>query len=215
MRIGIGVTTTPNRRALLDECIDSINTYTSFAQLYVHNDENFKGVAYSKNMCLDNLRKNDFIFLFDDDCRPKSHAWLEYLCLAFEHTNENHFLLLNESHERLTSDTIGINKYKECGGVFMAFTKRVINDVGYMDERYKGWGFEHAGYSNRIYRAGLNSHPYLMPRDLNEFIYSSDYAGEKIESSITETQKKSNYADNLSIFMEELSGGKIYKTFKQ
>lgn len=204
MKIGIGITTTPNRKALFDECLHSMQQHTSFANLYIHNDTEKKGVAYSKNMCLHNLKDNDFIFLFDDDCRPKSSEWLPYIIQAFEITYENHFLLLDDKlHTQLQPQHININRYKDCGGVFMALTGKALNEVGYMDSRYKLWGFEHAGWSNRVFNIGLNSSPYLMPRDLRELIYSCDYEGEQIESSVTEAEKKSNYEHNSSIFLEE------------
>lgn len=214
MKIGIGVTTTPNRKNRVDECFNNLDKYSPIANLFIYNDENFKGVAYAKNMCIDKLKHNDYVFLFDDDCFPVDEDWVEYLVTAFENTGENHFLYLNESHQPYLKKHTGITIYKECGGVFMAMTKKAINEVGYMDSRYIGWGFEHAGYSNRIHLAGLNSAPYMMPDKLPNYLFAHDYEGEKIESSISDEAKQKNYQHNFTIFQEELRKHQPHKKFK-
>ena len=53
MTIGIGITTTPNRKNRLHECLDALDKFSPMANLYIYNDAEFKGVAYAKNMCLD------------------------------------------------------------------------------------------------------------------------------------------------------------------
>lgn len=215
MNIGIGITTTPNRQHLVSECLESIKMYTKAANLYVHNDINYRGVAYSKNMCLYHLKNNSYIFLFDDDCFPIWYEWTDYVIDCFDNTGENHFLFLNDKqHQPMNvNNHIGINTYKECGGVFMALTKEALNKVGYMDSEYSGWGFEHAGWSNRVHRHGLNSAPYLMPEDLNKYLFAYDYK-KKIESSVSDIQKRSNYEHNLKVFQRELTEPLTRKTFK-
>lgn len=214
MNIGIGITTTPNREHLLKECLMNLKKHTKAANLYVHNDKEYRGVAYSKNMCLYHLRHNSYIFLFDDDCFPQMANWEEYLIDCFDYTGEHHFLFLNKSHQPLDiNNHVGITTYKECGGVFMAMTGKALNEVGYMDSEYKGWGFEHAGWSNRVYRHGLNSAPYLMPDKLNDYLYAWDYIG-KINSSISNNDKLTNYEHNYKIFQKELTERLIYKSFK-
>ena len=214
MSIGIGITTTPNRKNRLHECMDALDKFSPTANLYIYNDNEFKGVAYAKNMCLHHLKSNDYIFLFDDDCYPADYGWVNYLITAFDNTGENHFLFLNDAmHFPLGKKHIGITTYKECGGVFMAMTKKAVNEIGYMDTRYIGWGFEHAGYSNRIHKAGLNTAPYLMPDRLPTYLFAHDY-NSKIESSITDVKKQENYQHNFNIFQEELKEQPIHKKFK-
>lgn len=215
MTIGIGITTTPNRESLFRDTMKYIQKFTKVAQLYVHNDSNYRGVAYSKNMCMYHLRKCNYVFLFDDDCYPVDSNWVEYLVDCFDYSGENHFLFLNDRmHKKLDkSNHIGISQYQECGGVLMAYTKDVLNNIGYMDKEYSGWGFEHAGWSNRVHKAGLNSAPYLMPDKLPLMLRSFDYTG-KIESSISDISKQKGFENNIKVFQRELLEQPTYKPFK-
>ena len=52
------------------ELLKYLKKYTKVANLYIHNDTSYRGVAYSKNMCFYNLRFNTYNFVFDDDCFP-------------------------------------------------------------------------------------------------------------------------------------------------
>lgn len=216
MNVGIGITTTPSRSHMLQECLENIEKRTKVSNLYVFNDIDYRGVAYAKNMCLKNLKHNSYIFLFDDDCFPIDSNWMDYLIDCFDYTGEHHFLFLNDKlhHPMKESNHVGITKYKECGGVFMALTSRALNTVGYMDSEYKGWGFEHAGWSNRVYKHGLNSAPYLMPNKLPVMLYAYDY-NKKIESSISNEEKQKNYQHNMKVFQRELVEHNTYKPFKK
>ena len=216
MKIGIGITTTPNRAYLMQKTLSQIQTYTDNAEIYIHDDISFKGVAYAKNMCIHNLRHCDFVFLFDDDCYPTHQGWINYCIAVFEQTSEKHFLLLDKvTHAPFVTYAPGMYCFENCGGVFMAFDnhKGLFKKVGYMDSRYTGWGFEHAGYSNRIYRMGYTSHPYIMPQFLDQYIYSLDYH-QSVASSVTNEQKTINYHQNFKIFQSELNDKPKYKAFK-
>ena len=212
MQIGIGITTTPNRDARV--MINDVVKYSKFDSLYIHNDTEFKGVAYSKNMCLYNLKHCDYIFLFDDDCYPITEGWIEYLITTFKTSGQSHFLLLWDKLHTLKYYSNDIKYYKECGAPFMAFKKECVSEVGYMDSNYKGWGFEHAGYTNRIHRAKLNTYNYMMPAKLTEYLVSEDYLA-PIKSSLTDEQKQLNYSHNWSIFNAECKADSvIYKPFQ-
>jgi hypothetical protein len=215
MTIGIGITTTPNREAIFKETLKCIKKYTKVANLYIHNDTNYNGVAYAKNMCMYHLRRCSYVFLFDDDCYPIDENWLDYVIDCFDYTGENHFLFLNDKlHQPLERyNHIGITEYKECGGVFMAYTKQVINTIGYMDSEYSGWGFEHAGWSNRVYKAGLNSAAYLMPEKLPTMLRALDYTG-KVTSSISDVAKQKGFQNNIKVFQREMNEQPTYKRFK-
>lgn len=211
MKIGIGITTTPNRD--VSHCVNMVedNTPKDSYDLFIHNDVEFKGVAYSKNMCLYALRHCDLIFLFDDDCWPIDRAWFKYLIKA--HNESHHYLYLNDRMHGFEKRVGGILGFRDCGGVFMSFSKTVIEKVGYMDSRYKGWGFEHAGYSNRIHQAGLSQFKYQMPRSLSNYIQSQDYAG-VTDGSTTKEIRSQYYEHNRLVFLDEINSGIIYKEFK-
>ncbi len=174
-KIGIGVTTTPNREKHLLLWLEQYGNYLpkGSVQLHIERDVTGAGIAASKNECLKALQGNDYIFLFDDDCFPIAYDWAEFFIAAYKNTGENHFLYLNRSHQLISAqDNIG--KYKDSGGCMMFLTRAVIEQVGGYYKGYGVYGFEHAGYSNRIYQAGLNTAPYLSPIDSGKYIYSLD-----------------------------------------
>src|SRR3990170_895365 len=78
MTIGIAITTTPNRKDFLELCLSQIEKHTKRYNLFVHNDTEGKGVAYSKNECLKAVKHYDHIFLLDDDCFPIADGWTDH-----------------------------------------------------------------------------------------------------------------------------------------
>lgn len=211
--IGIGVSTTPNRKEHFNLWLDKFNqvkpdTY----HLHIHEDYNYRGVAYSKNQSLNALKGCDYIFLFDDDCFPIAHGWEQY----FINSGENHLLYLNPTHGILAKQG-ELEYYQNCGGVFMFMTKECIDKVGFMNSEYQRYGFEHAGYSNRIFRAGLTRSPYQQLRETSKYIYSMDYSGAyynlRHKSAITDEEKKKEIEINRDIFINELNSSKIFYKF--
>lgn len=176
MKIGIGITTF-NRDKHLHLCLSQINANTGDYVLHVANDNiDRKGVAYRKNQCLEALKDCDYIFLFDDDCFPIKKGWVEYFIRQHKLTSEHHFLYLKETGSIKKINTVdGIDWFDNCGGCFMFLTKEVVEKVGGFSKEYGIYGFEHAGYSERIYKAGLTKHPYISPVGVSEYIYSLDY----------------------------------------
>lgn len=182
--IGIGVTTTPNRKYLLDQWLTNfrLNTKEPY-HLHVHRDEFYNGVAYSKNENLRALKSCDYVFLFDDDCFPISENWTQF----FIDSGYKHLLYLNEKLHGKPNNEV----YQNCGGVFMFMTKDVIEKVGAFDEKFNPYGFEHADYSNRIYG---KRHHYISLKDTDKYLRALDYEGNN-KSSITMAEK-TNYVQN-------------------
>jgi hypothetical protein len=208
-RIGIGVTTTPNRSEYIDTWRKNFEKVkpTSY-HLHIHEDVSYKGVAYSKNQNLKTLADCDYIFLFDDDCYPIKEGWAEY----FINSNEHHLLFLNHNHKVLAC-TGNVEHYNDCGGVFMFITSEVLNKVGYINSAYGRYGFEHAGYSNRIYKAGLTRSPYQQLVNTKEYLYAMDYNIEH-KSSIPEYKKAKLIEENRKVFINELQSPKIFYNFE-
>ena len=209
-RIGIGVTTTPNRNKYVNYWIENFEKVKPINyHLHIHEDVNYKGVAYSKNQNLKTLQDCDYIFLFDDDCYPIREGWAEY----FINSNEHHLLYLNNNHNKYI-DKNEVELYYDCGGVFMFLTKEVLNKVGYLNSEYGQYGFEHAGYSNRIYRAGFTHSPYQQLKNTKEYIYAMDYNIEH-KSSIPEYKKAKLIEENRKVFINELQSSKIFYNFEE
>lgn len=215
MKLGIGITTTPRRK--VSRVLERIEKYTfNSHSIYVHNDVDKKGVAYSKNMCIYNLRHCDYIFLLDDDCWPKSHGWDTQIINAMRYSGQNHLLYLNDTHYKrgmiTTTSGDALYYYRDCGGVFMSLTKEVVEKVGYLGSEYMGWGFEHAGYSTRIYRSGLNYAPYISFDAMKVLLHANDYDG-KNSGETPQRDKDQFYNQNKEVFLSEHSGD-IYKPFQ-
>ena len=175
MKIGIAVTTTPNRKEHSKFCLSQINNWNTFLNI----DDNNEGVAISKNECLHQLfevQNCDFAFLFDDDCFPIKSGWEMFFIDNFYQTGQNHFIYCkpNLSNEIIESKE-GVDIFNNCNGCFAFVTKEAFQKVGYFNKEYGLYGFEHADYSNRIYWAGLNTFgAYLCPKKAGEYIYSLD-----------------------------------------
>lgn len=219
MKIGIGITSTLSRPDYLAICEQHIRQNSDYAKIYIHIDEKMRGVAYSKNMCLLNLSDCDYVFLFDDDCFPIMKGWEDEIIRSHIKTGQHHFLYLNKTHHKINEPFVGISRFKECGGVFMSFTKRIIETVGFMDSRYKGYGYEHAGFSQRIYKSGLNYFPYLCPNSLNSYLYSIDYSGpypylKEHRQSQNKEDRTKFLNENLNIFIEECNPKITFKKFE-
>lgn len=171
--IGVGVLTF-NRPKHLTHWLKQFEKFkTPNMKLHIANDNNDrKGVAYRSNECLRELKDCDFIFIFNDDCFPITEGWAEF----FINTKQNHLLYLKETGSIKKQKTeSGIDSYNNCGGVMMFLTKEVLEKVGAFG-KYGIYGFEHAGYSQRIHGAGLTPMgPYLCPEGAGKYIYAMDY----------------------------------------
>jgi GT2 family glycosyltransferase len=198
--IGVGVTTY-NRPDCISECLTHILEYTRLEAVYIggnvklhiarDTDEDRRGVAYRKNECLRALKNCDYVFLFDDDCFPIKHNWVDFFIHASIFTKNEHFLYLNSSHKKQgaihTNDNLPqIDIYKDCGGVFMFMTKSAIDRVGAFDESYGLYGFEHADYSNRILDK-RGEYPCLA--DTDKYIFAHDYSLKIHASTITPLER--------------------------
>lgn len=179
MKIGIGVTSY-NRPAHLDLWVEQVTKHSPEdvkVHIEIDKKEDRKGIAYRKNECLKALQKCDYIFLFDDDCFPVADGWIDFFISMHKKTNQHHFLYLKSTTTlRKTSTVKDINIFDNCGGAFMFLTKEAIQKVGGFCKDYGLYGFEHAGYSNRIYSAGLNTiGKYICPNFASKYIYAMDY----------------------------------------
>jgi GT2 family glycosyltransferase len=190
MKIGIGVTTynRPKHLELWKKQISSFaptNLPGYYVETYIADDsQDRKGIAYRKNECLRALKDCDYVFLFDDDCFPIKEGWAEFFINACKASgnNQRHFIYLKETPtlKKTGSSWCGagdytIIQYNNCSGCMVFFTKEVIEKVGAYNPKYGIYGFEHAGYSNRIHKAGFTSlGAYTCPAGAGEYIYSMD-----------------------------------------
>ena len=190
MKIGIGVTTF-QRPELLKKCLDSIREFTENEYvLYVATDslEDRRGIALRKNECLFHLQNCDFVFLFDDDCYPIKKGWDNFVIDAHNKSGNHHFCyLIDRIHTAKNFYFFGdqtINSFVTCGGVFLSLTKKAIQKVGGFWDKYNLYGFEHYGYSFRVFKAKLNTDLFISIEGLNNYLYAHDYEDKNFQSTI-------------------------------
>ena len=189
MNIGLGVTTykRPEHLKLFKEQLKKFSKRGStlglglldyLVKIHEYDDEVArKGIAYGKNQCLKALKDCDYIFLFDDDCVPIKEGWIKWFIKAHKESGQHHFLYLRDTPSlRCTGVKKGIQIFNNCGGAFMFLTKEVLKTVGGFNKNYKLYGYEHAGYSDRIHKAGLTPFgAYLCPLGADKYIYAMDW----------------------------------------
>lgn len=183
--------------------------------IYVSKD--IPNIAKAKNECLHALRDCDHIFLFDDDCFPIKDGWVEFFINSSKNGLVDHLLYLTDRHNKQL-ESFEHGGYLDCGGCFMYMKKSAINRVGYFNTKYKQYGFEHAGYSKRIYKKA--NILFLSLLKTPEYLYSLDYQGEgewgiKHRPSITDYKTMQESLEyNRKVFQEEISGDKIYYEYE-
>lgn len=212
--IGIGITTC-NRPEHIKLCIEQIKKYTKDYKIYVHDDLDKRGVAWGKNKCLYNLKDCDHIFLFDDDCFPIAPNWTEF----FIKSGHKHTLYMN-GYYGLFAQNEELAYYANASGVFMYLTKEVLDKVGYFNPAYGRFGFEHAGYSKRIFNAGFTLTNFQVLHKTHQYIHSLDIDGVKgyeylnHESTITGEDRTKCINENNPIYIAETTSKQIYYEFK-
>lgn len=181
--IGIGITTTSNRKAIFERAILQIRYFApKDAKIVTITDT--VGIAKAKNQCLALLDDCEHIFLFDDDTYPITDDW------------HSPYIESGEPHLSYTfrRKVLGINAFKNtveyerpCG-CMIYINRDCLDKIGGFDESYQGWGHEHTDFSNRVYNAGLTSARFLDLRNSKELIHSMDEHKE-VKSSLTNKER--------------------------
>lgn len=195
MNVGIGITTY-NRPEYLKQCLEGIRKLAgTYDALYVFNDGSTsdyseiesevgsvpgvyyrsdanKGVAYAKNWLLKEMLAAgcDYLFLVEDDIIAKDpKAITEYIRLSqesgIEHWGFAHHGKANKG--KLMHRTRGIDLYRNPIGAWCMYTRKVIEEVGFFDERFiNAW--EHVEHSWRVAKAGYTPRWGMSVADLTK-----------------------------------------------
>ena len=144
------------------------------------------GIAWNKNRALfflHRIQKCDVIILIEDDCYPNHRAWENDWCRAGEKWGHANFGA-PWFRDKFLSGAGTLEDPFICAslsGQCVAFSDRALSVCGYLDSRFKGYGYEHAEHSARLVRAGfggemritergeLEPHYYLLTADLTVF----------------------------------------------
>ena len=174
------------------------------------------GVAKAKNKCISLLKDYKYIFLFDDDCFPYKDKWWEVYISASEKTNIHHFAHALKPHITVAKQFDDITYWNGALGCAMMIDDVVLEKCGGFDSKFGFWGYEHAEYTQRIYKMGVNPWLYITPNNISDYIWSFDAQGSfedftwAHKSSISEEEKAKCASENSTIYWKQTLGYKKY-----
>jgi GT2 family glycosyltransferase len=194
----------------------------------INNEENI-GVGKSKNKILRYLYEQncDYMFIIEDDTLIKDNNVFDEYIKASKRTGIQHFNYgpgtpfnrkQNENfdiHNRhkleqesepnprkvIDYGDVKISLYQHVAGMFSFFTRKVIEDVGYIDEDfYNAW--EHVEHTYRIIKKGY--HPPF-------WFFADIYNSHNFLTEHRDAIEKSAISKNSETFLENVrKGGELY-----
>lgn len=212
MKIGIGVTTTFARNETAQIAIQNIAKYSVGCKMAVVKD--VPGIAVAKNKCLALLDDCEHIFLFDDDTYAKVEGWylpyiysgINHLSFTFSHLHNG----MTNGNRKFEGEYMDCSRFQNPCGCMLYLTKRCLDTVGGFDERFIGWGYEHADYSRRIYNAGLTPYPFMDVKNSLDLLHSMDYYRE-VQSSVEPIQRAGFIKHNRPLYEQGVNSREYCK----
>lgn len=210
MKIGVACTTTPNREHVYKQWFSQYAKMSPEVFLYVHNDVDYRGIAYSKNKCLATLYAMGCtdLFLFDDDCMPTVEKWYE----PYVNSGLNH-ACWNLNREKIYTSYLGSNKpthiaYEKPNGCMLYVKREVLDVVGGWDVHFRGYGYDHVNWSDRIFNAGFTPARYIDIQNSSSLFKMID-----CQSSVSEEIRMRTIPINEKLYKERFNS-KEFKPFK-
>lgn len=183
LNVGIGVITY-NRKDHLAKTVEAIKAFTTGDyQLVVaddgSNDDTVewcgqnkvphtncpnKGVVRNKNRALyylNEVKKVDVLILLEDDCRPNKESWQKEWVIAallWGHINYAHKRIIKKEGAVVSGTGASTLPYlcKLVTGQCTACSKVAMENIGYLDPRFSGYGAGHVEWTERFIRQGYN-----------------------------------------------------------
>ena len=177
--LGIAITTM-NRAPHLERLLSAIKEFTNSEHFVVVCDDGStdatrdvafrseatyicgdrRGVAWNKNRGIYSILNNScasHIILMDDDILPAIYGWDQEWIKAIDRFGHINYAHAGHSDylvgPRVLSATCpGVSKM--LSGVCLGFSRRVLSEIGYMDNRFGRYGYEHADLTERALRTG-------------------------------------------------------------
>ncbi len=212
MRTGLAVCTTPTRA--ID---DGLRFCAPDTLIYVHNDRERRGPAWSRNRCIRHLYDAgcEFFFLLDDDVRVLFGGFEDYFAEHAARAGLDTLGLPESFKSRPLAIEGEIVYWDACIGAFHFFTRRFVDTVGYFNAAYAGYGWEDAAYKDRAKRSGLAGGRPGFPSLLRapSFFFSEDVYGRNPVPNYTPAEKREGIERNGPVAAEEHQGGRIYYPF--
>ena len=177
-----------------------------------------KGIAVNKNRALKHLMRNDIVFLFEDDFKPKQKGWVNLYVNAINETGMQHFnhIRLDHRDQFLGSkryDKITLLFYEKNTAQLMVMTKQVIDNIGAFDPKYGKYGFEHSDYTRRC-----KNMKFCSPENHNQnhFVLESDLFFEEmpVEPCLDEETMKESIEKANKYYIDSYNEKKNFISFK-
>lgn len=196
--IGIAVTTTPNRQKAFEEFYESYRKHVPHIPLYIHIDSEYKGIVYSKNKCLAALYNSgcEHLFLFDDDMLINTpdfimaycESGLNHACWNYNRKFTGYYVRKDKTYRMFDTPN----------GCMLYITRTALEIVGGWDPAFKGYGYEHPNWSDRIFNSGLTPARYV---DISgsEHMFSM----QKIRSSVSSKIRSQSIPRNAALYKEK------------
>jgi len=120
-----------------------------------------KGSTANKNRLIRHLADCDYIFIIEDDVIIYKEGWDLLYIDAHKKSGIHHFVYCPSWYygESLTKDEydgITITHPPHDGGTFSFYTREVIETCGGFHTDFRGYGWGHCEFTERIHRAGLS-----------------------------------------------------------
>lgn len=127
------------------------------------------GVAANKNRALWALQDCTFLAIIEDDLYPKEKGWFEIYETACKLSEIHHFCrvqppkeveeLVPDFRAFMQSNSLTPIYGSSVRGDFTFITSSVVRRVGGFNPEFRGAGYAHGIWSDRVFKAGLIGHP--------------------------------------------------------
>ena len=218
-KIGIGIATY-NRCRSLESCVCALRRLTPEPYSLVVADDGStdetaavcaqyrvvritgknKGIAWNKNRALfflHQILECDVVILFEDDCHPNHVDWQSDWVAAAQKWSHINFAgewfrdRVIEGNGTVEEPFLSTSVSGQCTAVSCA----ALSGCGYLDSRFKSYGYEHAEHSDRLVRSGfggemrmakrgeIDPHFYLLKADFTTVPNTSHWNDESVASN--------------------------------
>lgn len=166
------------------------------------------GIAWNKNRALYyllNMSTSNNILLIENDCLIVDDQWISTWASAIEqwghinclHPSTYQELLQNNCSKDIISGSGSVfNPYLslKISGICIGSRRDALNQVGYLDTRFKGYGHEHSEWTLRFRRIGMGfKTSYLNDQSIKaNIMISGGITAKDIISSSDKSNKEAN-----------------------
>jgi glycosyltransferase involved in cell wall biosynthesis len=233
VKVGIGIATY-NRCRSLETCVSAVRRWTADPYILVVADDGSTdetasvcaryqiarltgknmGIAWNKNRALFFLHQIldcDVVILFEDDCYPDKAGWLSDWVAAAQRWGHINFAgdwfrdQVIEGSGTVEQPFLSISVSGQC----TALSRDALSVCGYLDSRFKSYGYEHAEHSGRLVRSGFGGEMRMAKRgeiDPHFYLLKADFMMVPNQSHWNDESVASNWAA-----WEKMYGDPVYR----